>query len=297
MSDQKPPTVREALQAGARKLTETGIDTAALDMSLLIAEAIGLDRMGVYLNFDRPLNQTERQKIRALFDRRMRREPIAYILGRREFHGLTFEVNPSVLIPRPETEHLVETAIDWLKEFRSGVQTSVCSGTPVIADIGVGSGAIAVSIAHAVPTCRIIATDVSPDSIEVARRNAEKHGVADRIEFGAGELFEPIHEPLDAILSNPPYVPETDRATLAPDVIDYEPHAALFSGPDGLDCIRELIAQAPRHLKPGGLLLIEIGAGQSLAVETLLAQTGSFQSIGFIPDYAGIDRVAKAIKR
>lgn len=300
MSDQKPPTVNEALQAGTRRLRAAGIESAALDMSLLIAEAIGCDRMGIYLNYDRPLGANERKRLRTLFDRRMKREPIAYILGRREFHGLSVEVNSSVLIPRPETEHLVESAIAYLKtEMAQPHATGEPAQPPsaVIADIGTGSGAIAVAVAHAIPNCRIIATDVSADALELARRNAYRHAVADRIDFRLGSLFDPIHELLDAILSNPPYVAETDRATLAPDVIDYEPHGALFSGRDGLDCIRELIAQAPGHLKPGGLLLIEIGAGQSLAVESLLAQTGAFESIQFIQDYSYIPRIAKGIKR
>ncbi|MEN6625443.1 MAG: peptide chain release factor N(5)-glutamine methyltransferase [Candidatus Sumerlaeia bacterium] len=297
MSDNKPPTVRDALVAGTRHLREAGIESAALDMSLLIAEAVGCDRIGVYLNQDRPMDQAERKRLRALFDRRVRREPIAYILGRREFHGLSFEVGPAVLIPRPETEHLVEAAVEWMREGKLKYELRTGNSTPLVADIGTGSGAIAVAIAHAVENCRVIATDVSVEALVVAKRNAERHAIADRIEFRQGALFEPIREELDAIVSNPPYVAETDRATLAPDVIAYEPHTALFSGPDGLDCIRELVAQAPHHLRAGGRLWIEIGAGQSLAVQNLLEQTGAFESISFIKDYAGIDRVAQAARR
>ncbi len=298
MTHTEPPTVQEALLAGTRHLRAAGIESAPLDMSLLLAEAIVTDRMGVYLNYDRPLSEGERKKLRGIFDRRMKREPIAYILERREFHGLNFEVNRSVLIPRPETEHLVEAAAEWLDargKLKFEHQTEI--PTLIVADIGTGSGAIAVAVAHGVENLKVIATDVSAEAIEVARCNAQRHALAERIEFRMGALLEPIHEPLDAILSNPPYVPEADRATLAPDVIDYEPHGALFSGPDGLDCIRELIAQAPEHLKSGGLLLFEIGAGQAPAVKALIEQTGAFEAIEFIDDYAGIARVAKAIRK
>lgn len=293
MADTKQPTVRDALLAGTKHLREAGIESAALDMSLLLAEAIGCDRLGIYLNQDRPLDQIERKRLRVLFDRRLTHEPMAYILGRREFHGLSFEVNSAVLIPRPETEHLVEAAVEWINKINADREI----GVPRIADIGTGSGAIAVAIAHAVENCRVIATDVSAEALAVAKRNAMRHGVADRIEFRLGSLFEPISETLDAIVSNPPYVAEIDRAMLAPDVLEYEPHGALFSGPDGLDCIRELVAQAPKHLRPGGGLWIEIGAGQSLAVQNLLEQTGAFESISFIKDYAGIERVAQAVKQ
>jgi release factor glutamine methyltransferase len=288
MPTTQPLTVREALQLGANRLAHAGVGSARLDMSLLLAHALDTDRLGLYTDLDRTLSADQRARARELLARRIKREPIAYMLGRKEFFGLAFEVAPAVLIPRPETEHLVETAIVWLESQRE------MRPAPLLADIGVGSGAIAVAVAHRCPWTRWIATDLGEDVLAVARRNAERHGVAGRIEFRIGTLWEPLPERFDAVCSNPPYVAETDRPTLAPEVADWEPATALFGGPDGLDCLRTLVAGAAERLTPGGLLLLECGAGQAAAVSDALFATAAFDAIGAVDDLAGIPRVIRA---
>jgi release factor glutamine methyltransferase len=287
-------TARQALALGARRLALAGVASPQLDMSLLLARVLGVDRLGVYVDLDRPLIDAERDEARALLTRRIRREPMAYILGEKEFFGLTLEVGPDVLVPRPETEHLVEAAIAWLQAERQR------RPEPLAADVGTGSGAIALAVALHCPWSRWIATDLSPAALAVARRNAERHGVQGRVEFRQGDLLAPLGpqagEGLDAILSNPPYVAEADRATLEPDVAQWEPAGALFGGLDGLDALRALAGGAAALLKPGGLLLLECGRDQAPAVGALLAATAAFESIGALRDLAGIERVVRAVK-
>lgn len=280
-----PLVAREALRLGTERLQREGIESAQLDMSLILAEVIGTNRLGLYLNLDRPLNQEEREGARKMLARRIKHEPMAYILGRREFYGLTFEVNPHVLIPRPETELLVERAVAWLRERAESAPE------PLLADIGTGSGAIAIATAHACPASRWIATDLSAEALAAARGNAERLGVAERIEYRQGSLLEPIAEPLDGICANLPYVPESDRETMMHDVVGYEPHQALFSGPEGLGHIRQLIEEAPARLKPGGLLLLECGAGQDEAIVDILTENDAFGFVRVHNDLAGIGRV------
>jgi release factor glutamine methyltransferase len=284
---QKMLTVREALRLGIERLRKEKIESASLDMSLILAETLGINRLGLYLNLDRPLNEQERLAARTLLARRLKHEPMAYILGRREFYGLTFEVTKDVLIPRPETEHLVEQAIAWIKAQAEAIPE------PLLADIGVGSGAIAVAVAHACPESRWIATDLSNPALAVARRNAERHGVESRIEFRQGPLLEPIGEMLDGICCNPPYVALAERDKLERDVIDWEPPSALFSGPEGLDHIRDLIATAPARLKPGALLLIECGLGQDEPITELITENGHYGLVRIHADLAGIGRVVQ----
>lgn len=281
----KPLPAGEALRLGTERLAREGIESPALDMSLILAEATGTNRLGLYLNLDRPLNKDEREAARKMLARRIKREPIAYILGRREFFGLTFEVTPAVLIPRPETELLVEQAVAWIRERAESVPE------PLLADVGTGSGAIAVAAAHACPASRWIATDLSASALEVARRNAARHGVDVRIDFRQGSLLEPIAEPLDGICANLPYVAERDRTAMMPDVLAHEPHSALFSGPEGLDHIRKMIDEAPPRLKPGGLLLLECGADQDEAIVDLLTAHDAFGFVRVHNDLAGHGRV------
>jgi len=286
-----PLTAREALRLGAERLREAQILSAALDMSLILAEALGLSRLGLYLDLDRPLSSAERHSARAMLARRLRHEPIAYILGRREFFGLCFEVTPAVLVPRPETEHLVEELVVWLKAREQSLPE------PLLADIGTGSGAIAVAAAHAAQGSQWIATDVSPAALEVARRNARRHGVEARIRFRLGSLLEPLGETLDGLCANLPYVAESEREALAPDVARWEPPGALFSGPDGLDLLRAMIAAAPERLRAGGVILLECGAGQAETVAALLAEGGAFHAVRTINDLAGLGRVVMAERR
>lgn len=264
-------------------------------MELIVAETLGLDRLGLYLNLDRPMTEEERERSRQWLARRREREPLAYILGRREFYGLTFEVSPAVLIPRPETECLVDRALAWLRAWNDETRE------PVAADIGTGSGAIAVATAaigkKAGRAGRWIASDICPDAIQIAQKNAEVHGVDEDIEFRLGATFEVLESSVDLICSNPPYVAEADRASLAPEVAKWEPAQALFSASDGLAHLGALIAGAAEHLNPGGTILLEIGFGQRDAVQELFEGAKDLEGIVFHRDLAGIDRIAEAHRR
>jgi release factor glutamine methyltransferase len=224
-----------------------------------------------------------------LIERRLAGEPVQYIIGEAEFYGLSFHVNREVLIPRPETEHLVEKAMALAQRLR--LNGAHC---PRIVDVGTGSGAIAVALAHALPFAEIAATDISKAALAVAQSNAARNGLADRVRFLEGDLLEPVaSEQFDIVVSNPPYVPESDRNTLDVEVRDYEPSQALFAGTDGLDVYRRLIPAAFGALVPGGFLALEIGYGQQKAIHALLARVG-FAGIEFISDLQGIARVAVA---
>jgi release factor glutamine methyltransferase len=219
--------------------------------------------------------------------RRLTREPLQYILGHQEFYGLEFELTPDVLIPRPETEILVERAIEFLKS----------QSQPKFCEIGVGSGCISISVLHNVRTAKAFAGDISLKAIKVARANAVKHAVDDRIEFVESDVYSNIPETqFDAILSNPPYVPEIDLDTLQPEVRDFEPQLALTSGTQGLNVITRLIRQAPEFLKPGGMLIFEMGFNQSPAVSEMF-DTAVWQTFEILPDLQGIPRIAVAVKR
>jgi release factor glutamine methyltransferase len=282
-----PLTVGRALQLGTERLKREGIDSARLDMSLLIGETLGIDRLGIYTSLERPLDPAERARARELLARRLRREPVAYILGRREFYGLEFDVAPGVLIPRPETELVVEIALNWLKAREDDAPTCV--------DVGTGSGAVAVTLAHEAPATRWIATDISEAALTIARANAAKLlDSPERIDFRLGSLLEPIAEPVDLIVSNPPYVAEGDRAGLAPEVRDWEPAGALFAGERGLDILRDLIEAVPASLRPGGLFACECGTGQTAQLCAWLHATDAFESIRSHNDLAGHDRAVSA---
>jgi len=222
----------------------------------------------------------------ALVARRAAREPYAYIVGHEEFWGLTLEVTPAVLIPRPETELLVELAID-----RCPANASLR-----IADVCTGSGCVAVAIARERPAVSLQATDISDAALDVARRNAARHGVSARIGFSRRDLLDGVDGPFDLIVCNPPYVAERDRAALQPEVVDHEPGIALFAGDDGLDAVRRLLPQSAARLKPGGTLLFEFGFGQDEAVSRLISSTPGLRMIGLRRDLAGIPRVAVATR-
>jgi len=214
--------------------------------------------------------------------RRATREPVAYITGEREFYWRSFAVTAATLIPRPETELLIDAAI----------RASGALRFPQIIDVGTGSGCIAITIAAELPHASVAATDISAPALEVARTNAARHGVADRVEFRRGAFFAGLTAPVDMILSNPPYVPERDRATMAPEVEGHEPATALFSGGDGLDCVRSLIALTPDMLRPGGALIFEFGFGQAAHVKQLIACQPALHLNEILPDLQGIPRVA-----
>jgi release factor glutamine methyltransferase len=222
----------------------------------------------------------------SLLDRRHRGEPIQYIVGETEFFGIPFKVTPDVLIPRPETEHLVEKAIEL----------ACLRNSPRIIDVCTGSGAIAVALARALPTAEITATDLSDAALTIARENAKHNAVDDRIRFLQGDLLAPVAgERFDLIVANPPYVPAIERDSMSVEVRDYEPALALFAGVDGLDIYRRLVPAAHSALVPGGFIALEIGYGQARAAEGLLAAAG-FRQIEFIPDLQDIPRVAFAVR-
>ncbi len=278
------PPVRLLLQWGVSALREAGIETARLDAEVLLADVLGCSRAQLFARFHDSVGRREVAAYRGLVVRRARGEPVAYILGRREFYGRAFYVDRRVLIPRPETELLVERALTLL-EGRP---------RPLVADIGTGSGAIAVTLAAERPDLRVIATDVSAGALEVARLNAERHGVADRVDLRLGHLLEPLDEPVDLIGANLPYVGTEEAKRLPRDVVQYEPHEALFAGPEGLALIRELFASLqPTHLKPGGAVLLEVGYGHGREVVNLACQQWPQANVRLHKDLAGIERVVE----
>ncbi len=272
-------TVLDLLKWTASYFAGKGIENGRLDAELLLAEILKLNRIGLYLNFDRPVNSDELAAFRALIERRARREPMAYVLGHCEFWSLTFKVGPDVLIPRGDTETLVEAALKVLPQ----------GGT--LLDIGVGSGAIALAIAHERPDAQVEGIDFSPAALAIAAENAQTLGLAARVTLQQGDLFAlDISRQYDVIVSNPPYIAVGEQATLMPEVRDFEPHLALFAGDDGLDCYRALIPAAKGALKNSGYLLVEVGAGQAAAVAELFVIAG-YVEIFTNRNLAGIERV------
>jgi len=266
------------LEWTAAYFREQGIESARLDAELLLADLLDLDRVGLYLQYDRPLNLAELKDYRTLVKRRAKREPLAYILGKREFWSLPLLITPAVLIPRADTEILVEEALKQLKD------------SDILLDIGTGSGAIAVAIAHERPAVLVEGIDISAEALAVAVQNAELNGLLDRIRFRQEDLAFLTGGPYNMIVSNPPYIPESDREGLMPEVRDHEPHQALFAGPDGLGMYRKIISQVPERLVSGGWLLLEVGIDQSEPVAALLA-AANFNNVTVRNDYAGIPRV------
>ena len=284
------PTLRLALDAAEKVLAEGAHpERARRDTETLLLHALKTNVPDANLAWliaheDEPLAADAAGPFCDLIERRLAGEPIQYITGEAEFYGLPFHVNRDVLIPRPETEHLVEKVMALAAEFVR----------PKIVDVGTGSGAIAVALAHALPFAVITATDISADAQAVAKANVARNGVADRVRFFKGDLLEAVAgEHFDIVISNPPYVPESDHATLDVEVRDYEPAQALFAGEDGLQIYRRLIPAAFGALVPGGFLALEIGYGQRAGIEALLVREG-FAGIEFIPDLQGIARVAVA---
>lgn len=270
----------EVLRATERYLAERGVENPRLNAEHLLAHALGLKRMELYLQFDRPLAESERAPLRDLVKRRGAREPLQHVLGTAEFHGRTFACDKRALVPRPETEQLVELALEILHPHSS----------PDLLDIGTGSGVIAITLALELPSAPIHATDLSPDALALAKENAARHALTDRIVFHQANLLPPDNTEFDLIIANLPYIPADEIAALSPEV-RHDPVSALDGGPDGLDLIRRLIDTAPDRLAPGGALLLEIGAGQADAVNTLLSAR-KFRDISVRPDYQNIPRFA-----
>lgn len=274
-------TVGDAIDEALRRLRPI-TERPRLEAEVLLAHLLGRTRVALLAHPEIPLTETRLRRYFALVDRRAEGEPLPYLTGEIEFFGLPFTVTPEVLIPRPETEQLVDLALRWMKSH------------PVqeVVDVGTGSGCIAVALAVRAPDVRIYATDLSVAALEVARTNAERHGVARRITFLHGDLLAPLLGPVDLIVSNPPYVANREWETLPPSVRQ-EPREALLAGPEGLDVLRRLLSQAGEALRPDGLLLVEIGEHQGAAVQALARRTFPEAEVQVLPDLAGKDRVLR----
>jgi len=283
-------TVAVLLREAAASLSAAGVGEYMFEAELLMAEALGMNRAGVIARLKDTPDADAVDRFHKLVARRAGREPLQYITGRQEFYGHTFHVAPGVLVPRPETEIIVEVGIAFIKE----------TGGRTAADIGTGSGCIAISLAAGLPEAVIYAIDSSDAALKIAAENAGQNGVAGRVRFLRGDLFGPLAEAgltggLDLIVSNPPYIPSVDIQGLQAEV-GFEPLQALDGGQDGLDIVREIIRQAPEYLKPGGGLLIETGFGQAGAVRDIVEDIPGLEYIKYIPDFAGIERVLVARK-
>lgn len=273
-------TIKEVLGWTTSDFAAREITSARLDAELLVAEALGIDRVGLYLDLNRPLVDEELSAIRALVTRRRGHEPVAYILGYRDFYGRRFSVNSSVLIPRPDTETLVEHALACIPDdapFR-------------VLDVGTGSGAIALTLAAERPLAIVTGTDISEEALAVAAENAERLGLAERVEFERVDLVNENAE-YDLVVSNPPYITRKEIEALAPEVRDHEPALALEGGDDGLDVVRALLIGLARVTGAGVPVLIEVGAGQAASALTLAEQSNSWTPIGTYPDLNRIERV------
>ena len=277
------PNIAAAIATAAAKLQDAGIDDARREASSLLAFVLAKDAVFIFGHPEFTLSNDEATKFAVVVERRANREPFHYIAGKKEFYGLDFLVAPGVLIPRPETELLVEDAIGILSELTQ----------PQFLEIGVGSGCISVSILHNVPRSTAVGVDISEAAIDIAAENAKRHNVAERLALKLGDVYRDVEGEFDLIVSNPPYIPDSDLTTLQSEVRDFEPHSALFGGDDGLDIVRRIVAHAPQFLKEGGQILIEIGFGQAAGVKELF-DSAIWEDIGFIRDLQGIERHAKA---
>jgi release factor glutamine methyltransferase len=284
-------TITQALAWATNQLRATSA-TPRLDAELLLAYSLGWDRARLLAEGRTPFPAERQAELNELVRRRAALEPVAYLTGHKEFYGLDFSVDQRVLVPRPETELLVELALNIARtknqEPRTGHERSVLGSRFSVLDLGTGSGAIAVALAIHLPAARIIAIDISPAALAVARANVERHGVADRVQLAEGDLLESLHEPVDLLVSNPPY---TILAEIDAGVRRHEPQRALDGGPDGLAIYRRLLASMPDKLRPGGAALLEIGATQGAAVSELARRHFPEAQIGVHKDLAGLDRV------
>jgi len=282
-------TIEQQLESATAALASAGLPTPRLDAEVLLASFLKKDRVWLFVHSGRRLSPSEAEEFRRWVVRRQQGEPVAYLVGHKEFWSLDFAVDSRVLIPRPDTEVLVEEVLNVLTLHRT-VQ-------PEILDLGTGSGALAVALASELPEARITATDISPAALAVAAGNADRHLLTGRIEFLQGDLFAPVKGHFDVIASNPPYIAADEYAQLPMGVRNFEPREALLAGEEGMDFYAKIIPQAASFLKPGGSLLLEIGDGQQQLVEDLLSRSGLYREVAFRKDYAGRWRVAKARRR
>src|SRR5437016_7696414 len=287
--------VRTALKQGLSQLREGHVPSFTLAAELLLLHVLGRDRTWPYAHPEEQVSSADAERFFALVARRAAGEPTQQLTGKQEFWGIDFEVTPDVLIPRPETEHLVEVALDRLaaRELRAGRKQTLTGEGLRIADIGTGSGCIAIALAKELPAAAIYATDISSAALAVACGNVARHKVADRVRFLEGDLLGDVPSLLDLVVSNPPYIGRREAATLMREVRDHEPEIALYGGEEGYELYAELITQAAAHLKPGGILVLELGHNSLPAVQPLLDAT-SWTNVGVTNDLAGIPRVLTA---
>jgi release factor glutamine methyltransferase len=301
--------IRGALKQGVSQLREARVPSFTLAAELLLLHVLGRDRTRIYSHPEEKISSADADRYFALIARRAAGEPTQHLTGRQEFWGLEFEVTPDVLIPRPETEHLIEVALDRLalRELRAGRKQTLSGEGLQIADIGTGSGCIAIALAKDLPGATIYATDISPAALAVAKRNAARHSVSDRIHFLQCNLLDQMSKvtshksPItshqspffDLIASNPPYIGRREAATLMREVRDHEPEIALYGGEEGYELYADLITQAATHLKPGGLLVLELGHDSLPAVQPLL-DGPTWTNVAVTKDLAGIPRVIAA---
>jgi release factor glutamine methyltransferase len=291
--------IRRALKEGMATLRASRVPSHTLAAELLLMHALGRDRTWLYTHPEALLETADAKKYFSLIARRAAGEPTQYLTGKQEFWGLEFEVTPAVLIPRPETEHVMEVALARLGQ--RGLKIHMDTGLPrerlLVADVGTGSGCLAISLAYELPHADVFATDISEPALKVARRNALRHGLADRIGFSQTDLLESFAQKphsFDLIVSNPPYVASSEADQLQREVRDHEPREALFGGPTGVEIYARLIEQAGALLSSGGILVLELGYNSAEYVQTILAAGKCWTNVTFTNDLAGIPRVAAA---
>jgi release factor glutamine methyltransferase len=285
-------TISEIIAEAAARLGAHGVENARLDAEVLLCHVLGKDRAWLIAHYPDRFDAAHERAFTQVIQRRAGREPLQYITGEQEFWGIPFRVTRDVLIPRPETELVVETVLKHITR----------TAAPVIIDLCTGSGCIAVSIARELALARIFATDRSAAALTVARENALRNGVPGRIRFLEGDLFAPLSEldlrgSIDIITANPPYVSDRERPTLQPEVRDFEPEMALFAGPAGTEVSERIIKEAAQYLRPGGLLIMEMGMGQATVLGNVAERSGAFDTIEILKDLAGIERVIAAKRK
>jgi release factor glutamine methyltransferase len=298
--------IRRALKEGMATLRASRVPSHTIAAELLLMHALGRDRTWLYTHPEALLETADAEKYFSLIARRAAGEPTQYLTGKQEFWGLEFEVTPAVLIPRPETEHVMEVALARLgpRGLKIHMDTGLLREKLLVADVGTGSGCLAISLAYELPHADVFAMDISGAALEVARRNATRHALAERINFVQADLLapflrsslttSPLPLPFDLIVSNPPYVASNDADQLQREVRDHEPREALFGGPSGVEIYARLIEQAGALLRPGGILVLELGYNSAEHVRTILAAGKCWTNVTFTNDLAGIPRVAAA---
>ncbi|MDY6856899.1 MAG: peptide chain release factor N(5)-glutamine methyltransferase [Thermodesulfobacteriota bacterium] len=286
-------TILRLLNWTTQYFDKNSIENPRLNAEVLLAHSLNTNRIGLYLNYDKPLKKSELKKYKELIRRRIKREPLQYITGVQEFWSLKLKVSKGVLIPRPETEVLIEEALRLI------AQIQWCSKTIKILDLATGTGAIAIALAKELKEVSIVATDISDIAIKVAKENAKLHGVQKCITFLKGDMFHPLQEniePFNLIVSNPPYIPRGDIKDLQPEIRGFEPKIALDGDKDGLRFYRRILPQIGKYLMNGGWLILEVGKGQAQKVTQLIEDSRRFHLTSIIKDFSGIERVVTAQK-